>query len=235
MIYSNKSTQFSSSGSDAVLEQDGSLVIGATATFGSVFHHPAVRHFPALYMALRHLVAPMSRQKKSMGRVLCGDPEAQGAAAALMALDAQLILTSPRGERILSMLDYFGQEGSALGYNEVVRRFFVSSENRQKSVYQSVDYLRSGQAVCGVAVWVRCSQDIIEDIRIVLSGCIPFPVVLPHIADALRGHECTADRAEEATRKLGQERLLVYNPSLKLGSHLFNLAQTLIKRAVLTI
>lgn len=186
-------------------------------------------------MALRHLVAPMSRQKKTMCRVLCGDAEVQGVAAALMALDAQLILTSPRGERIVNLLDYFGQQENVLGYNEVVRSFFVSNETRQKSVYQSVDYLRSGQAVCGVAVWVRCSHDVVDDIRIVLSGCLPFPVVLPHIAAALRGHECTAARAEEATRKLGQERLLVYNPTLKMGSHLFNLTQTLIKRAVLTI
>lgn len=235
MTYPNKLTLSALSGSDAVLEQEGSLVIGATATFGSVFHHPAARHFPALYMALRHLVAPMSRQKKTMSRVLCGDAEAQGTAAALMALDAQLILTSPGGERIVSMLDYFGKEESVLGYHEVVRSFFVPNETRQKSVYQSVDYLRSGQAVCGVAVWVRCSQDVVEDMRIVLSGCIPFPVLLPHIADALRGHECTANRIEEATRKLGQERLFAYNPALKMGSHLFNLTGTLIKRAMLTI
>lgn len=235
MPHPHKFTLSALPGSDAVLEQEGSLVIGAMATFGSVFHHPAVRHFPALYMALRHMAAPMSRRKKTMSRVLCGDAEAQGTAAALMALDTQLILTSPRGERIVSLLDYFGQQENVLGYNEVVRSFFVSGETRQKSVYQSVDYLRSGQAVCGVAVWVRCSHDVVEDMRIVLSGCIPFPVVLPHIAAALRGHECTADRAEEATRRLGQERLLQYNPSLKMGSHLFNLTQTLIKRAVLTI
>jgi len=235
MIPPTNSNLFALSGSDTVVEKDDSLVIGATATFGSVFQHPAVKQFPALYMALRHLTAPMSRQKKSIGRVLCGDAEAQGPAAALLALDAQLLITRPRGERIISLLDYFGHEESTLAYNEVVRSFVVSNETRLKSVYQSVDYLRSGQAVCGVAVWVRCYQDVVEDIRIVLSGCVPFPVLLPHIAAALRGHECTADRAEEATRKLGQERLLVYNPSLKMGSHLFNLSRTLIKRAVLTI
>ena len=235
MISSNIFTLFASSGSDTVLEKEGNLVIGSTATFGAVFQHPAVKQFPALYMALRHLSAPLSRQKKTMGRVLSSDAEAQGPAAALMALDAQLFITRPRGERMISMLDFFGQEGSALAFNEVVRSFFLSNGSLQKSVYQSVDYLRSGQPVCGVAVWGYGQHDVIEDIRIVLSGCVPFPLMLPHISAALRGQECTAERAEEATRKLGQERLLLYNPSLKMGSHLFNLSKTLIKRALLTI
>ncbi|TDB64020.1 FAD binding domain-containing protein [Arundinibacter roseus] len=223
------------SGFDAVIEKDGGLLIGASTTFETLFKNPLVREYTALYMALKTSTSPVCRRDKTLGRVLYQDREAQGLAAALMAFDATLFVLGPRGERVISLIDYLTLENTPLTPGETVRHFFVSGEARQSSVYQSVDYLRTGQPLCGVATWASRQNDVLEQVRIVLSGCTPVPIPLRRVSASLCGKECSTEQIEAATRKLGEERLMLYNPSITIGSHLFNLAKTLIKRAVLTL
>lgn len=219
---------------DSLVETDGGLFIGSSITLGELARHTGILNFPAIYMALRNTSSPYSRRQKNVGRVLHGDVETQGLAAALLALDADLILISRQRERKLKMAYYFSQE-NPLSAGEIVKGFVLDHEARHNSVYQSIDYLRSGQAVCGVAVWAQRSQYTLEKVRIVLSGCTPYPVILHRVNAYLQDNECTPDRIEAASRHLGEERLFIYNPLLTIGSHLFNLTSTLIRRALLTL
>ncbi len=221
--------------SESVMEQEGGLLIGATTSFDTLSRNPAIHDYPALAMALRTMVNTASRRQKLLHKVLLPDAEVQGTAAALMALNTQLVVARPMGERTIRLATYFSQDSGGLKPGEVVRSFFIPKAIRESSVYQSVDYLRSGQAVCAVAIWAQRSLDIFEDVRIVLSGCTYRPVPLSRISAALQGKECIPERIDEAIQKLGEERLTLYNPSLTLGSHLFYLSKTLIKRALLTL
>jgi CO/xanthine dehydrogenase FAD-binding subunit len=221
--------------SDGAMEHSGGLVIGASTSFGTLVRNPAVREYAALHMALRTMANTTNRREKTLLRALLPDKEVQGTAAALTALDARLSVVRPHGERIISLIDYFGQEKRGIQPGETVRSFVVPQAVRASSVYQSVDYLRSGVAICGVAIWARRSQDTFGEVRVVLSGCTPHPVLLPRIGAALHGQECVAEGIEKAIRKLEEEPLTIHNPLLTQGSHLFNLSKTLIKRALLTL
>lgn len=232
---SSHRTPFATITPDSVMVEKGGLLIGASTSFGTLFTHPAIQRYHALHMALRTMCNPASRRQKMVSQVLGQDMEVQGTAAALMALNAELTLVRHLGERTLSLEDYFHHEEAKLSLGETVRSFFIPETAPESSGYQSVDYLRSGQAVCGVAVWAHCPYDTLEDVRIVLSGCTPHPIPLRRISAALLGKELFSERIEEATRKLGEERLMLHNPSLTLGSPLFNLSRTLIKRALLTL
>jgi CO/xanthine dehydrogenase FAD-binding subunit len=223
------------SADETVVEKDGGLLVGIMATVETLQRHPLIREFPALDMALRGVATPNSQRLKDLRTVLNRETAFQGLAAALMVLDAKLVVSGPMGERMVGPGCYLSLEGMSLAPGEITTGFYLSEAGRHSSGYQSVGYLRSGQAVCGVAAWARKSGDTLEEVRVALSGCTPVPVSLNRVSAALTGKECTTRWIQEATLKLGEERLRLYNPSLILGSHLFNLAQTLIRRAILTL
>ncbi len=225
---------------DVSVEPEGGWRIGLTVSFGALAQQPYVRNFPALQMALRSLAASSATRHVDMRQILRGEVAVQGLAAALMALDAEVRITGPIRERSVGLVKYLSLDGVKLMADEVIHDFFIPSAaspksrpgSTQNSNYQSIDYLRSGQAVCGVAVWARKSGDTLDDVRLVLSGCTRLPAPLRRVGMALRGHDCSSESIEQAMRRLGEERLTLYNPDLTLGSHLFNLSKTLIKRAV---
>ncbi len=228
---------------ETAVEVNGGLQIGALVTLETLARSAAVREFPALQMALRGVVVSSGLRQVDMRRILHGEASLQGLAAALMALDAELLVTGPVRERAISLAKYLLLDGAKLTTEEVITDFFLpkatgpkaTSGSQESSNYQSVDYLRSGQAVCGVAAWARKSGDTLDEVRLVLSGCTQVPVPLKRVSAALRGKECSSSHIEAATQKLGEERLTLYNKELTLGSHLFNLTKTLIKRAVIMI
>lgn len=228
---------YSFPGSDAVIEGGEGLTIGAFTTFESLFNHPAIQNYSALYMALRNVSNPVSRRLKMIGKVLNPDVSSQGVAAALMAHGAEISIVGPGGSRSLNLHHYFSlhQDSHALHAGEKVKSFFIPAVGGEGSVYQSVDYLRTGQAVCGVAAWAQKNHEILEEVRIVLSGCTAFPIYLERISGFMQGHECNPEKIEKITQRLGEERLVVYTSKLMIGSHLFNLSKTLIKRALMTL
>ena len=231
------------SASEMAVEGEGGLTIGVSMSLDALSQSVAVREFPALHMALRGVVISTGLRQADMRRILQGEASLQGLAAALMALDAELLVTGPVRERAISLAKYLLLDGIKLTADEVITDFFLpkatapkaTSGGQENSTYQSVDYLRSGQAVCGVAAWARKSGDTLQEVRLVLSGCTQVPVPLKRVSAALRGKECSPGHIEAAIQKLGEERLTLYNRELTLGSHLFNLTKTLIKRAVLMI
>lgn len=224
-------------------KMEGGMRICATTPLEAMSQWPMIREFPALQMALRGVVASSTYRQAVVRRILDGEVSLQGLAAALIALDAELFVTGPIRERSISLAKYLTMDSVKLRTDEVITDFFLPKtpssrsalSSHESSTYQSVDYLRSGQAVCGVAAWARKSGNTLEEVRIVLSGCTQIPVPLKRVSDALRGKEYTPSHIEAAIRKLGEERLTLYNPELTHGNHLFNLAKTLIKRALIII
>ncbi|MFB9295176.1 FAD binding domain-containing protein [Persicitalea jodogahamensis] len=228
---------------ETAVEVNGGLQIGASMTMETLARFPAAQAFPALQMALRSLIVSSAHREAKLCNVLTGEGEVQGLAAALIALDAELFVTGPIRERAISLRKYLSLDGLKISDDESITDFFLpksslpksQSGSKESSNYQSVDYLRSGQALCGVAAWARKSGETLEEVRLVLAGCTQVPVSLKRVSAALRGRESTPSHIEAAIRKLGEERLTLYNPELTMGSHLFNLTKTLIKRAVIMI
>jgi CO/xanthine dehydrogenase FAD-binding subunit len=218
-----------------LLPDDGGLVIDSSMTFDALCHHPKVKAFSALQMALRILCAQQTQRQKSIGQVLYQDAAYQGFWGALLALDAQLVLDHFGSERVLSLSKVFDPQNQWLKTGEKVKGFYISQKFCEHSVYQSVDYLRSGQAVCGVAAWAYKTNGTIDNVRIILSGCTPVPVYLERMSNIMIGRECTMEEIEKAIQRLEEERLVLQNPQLVIGSHLFNLSKTLIKRALMTL
>ncbi len=226
---------YSFSGTDAVTKGDGGLLVGATTTFESLFKHPEIYQYAAIFMALRNVNNAATRRQKMVGRVLSPDFASQGLAAAMMALDTQLLIAGSGETRATTLSHFCTKDLCVLRPGETVKRFFIPEYNCQNSVYHSVDFLPSGQALCGVAAWAYKTNGTIDNVRIILSGCTPVPVYLERMSNIMIGRECTMEEIEKAIQRLEEERLVLQNPQLVIGSHLFNLSKTLIKRALMTL
>ena len=120
-------------------------------------------------------VAPGS---KTCWAVYSGDT-----AAALLTLDARLRLVSSKGERLLSISEFFVNDGlirNKIDPGEILCDILIPSKSRdyQRSIQKyrirgSVDY-----PLAGVAVAVKGSNGSTEDVRIALTAVNPLPVLL---------------------------------------------------------
>jgi 4-hydroxybenzoyl-CoA reductase subunit beta len=120
-------------------------------------------------------VAPGS---KTCWAVYSGDT-----AAALLTLDARLRLVSSKGERLLSISEFFVNDGlirNKIDPGEILFDVLIPSKSRDyNGAYEkyrirgSVDY-----PLAGVAVAIKGSNGSTEDVRIALTAVNPLPVLL---------------------------------------------------------
>ena len=84
------------------------LTIGAGARHRDIELHPAVReHYPLLHETYQKVAQPRIRNMATIGGNLCqGDPLTDPGAS-LMALDASVVLRSSKGERTISLDEFF--------------------------------------------------------------------------------------------------------------------------------
>jgi len=113
-------------------------------------------------------------------------------AAALLALDAEIEIASPRGARRLPLADFYKNDGMdrvRLGRDEILSRVFVPARTAgYRGAYQklrirgSIDY-----PLAGVAVAMKLEDGVCRDARLGLTAVNPAPVLVPEAAELLRG------------------------------------------------
>jgi 4-hydroxybenzoyl-CoA reductase subunit beta len=104
-------------------------------------------------------------------------------AAALLTLDARLRLVSAKGERLLSISEFFVNDGlirNRMEPGEILCDILIPAKSKDyQGAYEkyrirgSVDY-----PLAGVAVAVQTANGSVEDVRIALTAVNPLPVLL---------------------------------------------------------
>ncbi len=126
-------------------------------------------------------------------------------AAALLALDAEIEITSLRGARRLPLTDFYKNDGMdrvRLGRDEILSRVFVPARTAgYRGTYQklrirgSIDY-----PLAGVAVAMKLEDGVCRDARLGLTAVNPAPVLVPEAADLLRGQRFSPEIVEMAAQ-----------------------------------
>jgi carbon-monoxide dehydrogenase medium subunit len=143
------------SGLDGIAVNDGVLRIGALVRHEAALRDPVVaRHMPLLTEALRHVAHPAIRARGTIGGNLAHADPASELPACILALDAVMEATSPRGTRRIAATDFFiGLFQTALEPDEMLTavdiplsagRFFF-----QEIARRSGDYAIVGLAAVG--------------------------------------------------------------------------------------
>lgn len=169
------------------------LTIGALTPIRSLERSPELqRRFPVISQSASQLGSVAIRNVGTIGGNLCNAAPSAETAPALIGLSAKAKITSPSGERLVPLEDFFTGPGTTvLGKGELLVEIQVPvPEPNTKGIY-----LKHGLrgtidlAIVGVAVVAtfETNGEICKDIKIVLGAVAPTPIRARKAEGILRG------------------------------------------------
>jgi carbon-monoxide dehydrogenase medium subunit len=166
------------------------LRIGAGARHRDIELSAAVKkHYPLLHETFRKVAQPRIRNMGTVGGNLAAGDPLTDPGASLIALDAEITLTSSKGQRTLPLDEFFiDYYQTALEPGELLTEIHVPPPQRPgwahiKFTPRSVEDF----ATVGVAVTLKASNGTCEDIRIGLNSVASTIVRARKAEEVLRG------------------------------------------------
>jgi len=174
---------------------DGRLQIGALTTYAELLDS-AAEHYGVLRDALPSIGDLQVRNMGTVGGAVSHADPASDLPAALLALDADLILQSARGTRTVKANGFFeGAFQTALGRDELLTAIVLPGpRDGSGSAYESLEQPASGYAMVGVAVGVIVgAENVIEYLGVGITGVGDHPYRASGVESALVGTTATPD------------------------------------------
>ncbi len=179
----------------------GTLRIGALVTHHQVETSSEVKDNCALLARVAGSIGdPQVRNRGTIGgSVVHGDPAADWPAA-LLAMGAELTLTSSGGARSMAAGDFFlGPLTTAIEASEILTGLSVAVPAAgTRAAYRKVKQKASGFAIVGIAVCLQADGDTCTDVGIGVTGLAGTPFRATAVEDQLRGKALTADNITAA-------------------------------------
>lgn len=194
---------------DYVRQENGSIVVGAATRQWDVEHAGVVKGgVPLLAEALKLVAHPPIRHRGTVcGSLAHADPAAELPGIAL-ALDAEFILASSAGQRIVHAHDFFrGTFSTAIEPVELLREVRFPDMTRDTG-YAISEYSRThgNFAIAGSAALIRLDSSLaIESASVSVFGPCSRPVRVSAAELALVGHKPSEDLAAEAGQAASAE------------------------------
>jgi carbon-monoxide dehydrogenase medium subunit len=191
--------------------RDG-LRIGAGARHRDIELFPAVqKHYPLLHETFRKVAQPRIRNMGTVGGNLAAGDPLTDPGASLIALDAEVTLTSSKGQRTVPLNQFFvDYYQTALEPAELLTEIHVPPPVRPgwahiKFTPRSIEDF----ATVGVALTLSAKQGICEDIRIGLNSVASTIVHARKAEEVLRGQPVTG----AVLREMGEVAARECDPS----------------------
>ena len=182
--------------------KDG-LRIGAGARHRDIELSPAVqKHYPLLHETFRKVAQPRIRNMGTVGGNLAAGDPLTDPGASLIALDAEVTLTSSKGQRTLRLDEFFiDYYQTALEPYELLTEIHVPLPQRPgwshiKFTPRSVEDF----ATVGVAITVKANNGTCEDVRLGLNSVGSTIVHAKKAEEVLRGKPIT----DAVLREMGE-------------------------------
>ena len=171
---------------------DGTIVIGALATFTQIFHDPIIySNIPALAEAAVSMGGPQIRNVATIGGNVCNGATSADSASTLFALDARLRLRSSAGERVIPIQEFYLGPGKVdLKPGEMLSEFLISPESFTDFGGHYIKFaMRKAMdiATLGVAVMCKITGDGFQDVKIGLGVAGPTPLRCLEAEEFARG------------------------------------------------
>lgn len=184
------------------------VVIGAMATQNDVVESPVLHGRYLSVSDAAHCMA--SNQIRNLGTVggniVTAVPSAD-LPPILIALNAEIFLKGPTGERRMPLEEFFVEPASSVIQNdEILMEIVIPDQAATGSAYRKFGLRRSGAlAVAGAAVSVTLIDGVLRDARVVLASSAPSVMRARDAEEYLLGREPTHDVLEEAARRAAAE------------------------------
>jgi len=185
---------------------DQGLSIGALATHSEIMRSPIIKElFPALVDAAHTIGAVQTRNLGTLGGNLVTAVPSLDSGPTLIALEAQVMMLGPAGERRLPLADFFtGPRKTVLKPNELLIEVLIPKKNLGKPASFQKFGLRKGQALALVnaaaSVWLKEEKPRFVEPRIALGAVAPTVIRAPRAEAYLEGRAATPEAMAEAGR-----------------------------------
>jgi CO/xanthine dehydrogenase FAD-binding subunit len=215
---------------------DKGLTIGATALLGDVARHRTILEiYPAIAKAAANTANVQIRNMGTLVGNLCNASPAADNAPTLLAMNAELNITGPQGERVLPLEDFFlGPGSTALQPAEIVTSVFVHTPPPGSGT----TYLHlsaRGRIDCSAAstsVSLTLKDSKIDTVRIFVGACGPTPLRMPKTEKQLINQKLSKTLAEKAGLQASKESKPISDVRAN-EDYRSKMVAVLVKRAIL--
>jgi aerobic carbon-monoxide dehydrogenase medium subunit len=200
------------------------VAIGALSTHEEVHRSEVLReHVPILAHTAGEIGDPQVRHRGTIGGSVAHADPASDIPAVLVALDAELVVHGPAGDRTVAARDFFrGIFESALGPQDLLTEIRVPKVTGAGWSYQKFNPRAQDWAIVGVAAQVRDGRT-----AVALTNMGETPIRAGAVEEALAGG---ADAAAASGQAL--EGTSPPNDALASADYRRHLAQVLTRRAI---
>lgn len=159
---------------------EAAVRLGALASLTALLEHPVLAaEYPVLPSTARYMGSPAIRNMATVGGNLCNASPAADLPPVLLALDAEVGIAGPGGERRLPLEQFFrGPSRTALGPGELL--VWVEFPRRRPAwpiTYERLDVRRAMDiAIAGAALSVRRDGARVREARVALCAVAPIPL-----------------------------------------------------------
>ena len=178
-------------GLDGITLGKGTITIGALATHDVVEHNPVLlEHCPLLPETASVIGDMQVRNRGTIGGSLAHADPAADYPGAVLALDAEVVATGPKGGRTIPAAEFFVEMlTTALRPTEIITEIHVPVLAKgTASAYQKHPHPASGYAVVGVAAVVTVSGGKCQRAAIGINGVGGKAYRATAVERALQGH-----------------------------------------------
>ena len=178
-----------------IKEEGGQLRIGAMTTHYQVETSDVVRRAcPLLTETATQLGDMQVRNKGTIGGSVAHSDPAADWPAAILALDAEIVATSAKGDRVIKATDFFVEMLTTdLQPGEILREIRIpAGKGKTAQAYVKVRHPASGFAVVGVAVNLSVDGGKCQSAAIGITGVAPKAYRATSVENALKGNPLDA-------------------------------------------
>jgi carbon-monoxide dehydrogenase medium subunit len=217
-----------------IREEDGHIAIGALTSHHDIeFSELLKNKLPLLTSAASQIGDPQVRNRGTIGGAAAhADPNGDFPAC-LLALDAELKVVGPKGERTIAVKDFFVDTfTTSLEPNEILREIRITTPPPgSKGTYLKFSRRSQDWAIVAVAAQVRVTGHEVTQVAIGLTGMGTRPIRASGVEQALRGKAGHDDELRKAAERAaeGTDPQQDLNGSPEYRRHL---AQVLTRRAL---
>lgn len=189
-----------------VRDDGDAIVIGAMTTHHEVATNALVAEHAALLAKAAETVAdPQVRHRGTFGGALAHADPAGDLPAPALALDAQLVIVGPGGERTVAAADFFEDIfTTALGEDELLTQIRVPKHTGWGAHYEKFTRVAQQWSIVAVAAAVRADGGAIAEAKVALTNMGSTALRAAGVEEALVGQPATAEAIKAAAARAAE-------------------------------
>ncbi|MDR5586186.1 MULTISPECIES: xanthine dehydrogenase FAD-binding subunit XdhB [Clostridium] len=185
--------------------EDGSIEIGAMASFSKIFRDDIVqKHIKVLAEGAVSMGGPQVRNMATIGGNVCNGAVSADSAPALFSLNAKLKLKSKNSERIIPIQEFYKGPGKVdIKVDEILTHLIIKKEDYENLIGHYIKFSNRKAmdiAMVSVAVVSLIENDKFKDLRIALGVSAPTPIRCSEAETYAKGLEITEENIEKIAK-----------------------------------